>query len=614
MFYHDFDNDGDIDIVTKTNADGKVQYHEQINGNFNSTNYLDPGRMLMNDIQIIDVNNDGHEDLIANGVNNATNGGTSLAILLDNSGNYIDDYVLHDNVPGVLQDKYFFDINNDGKLDVIYATYNNLVLAYGTSNPGEYLITDSLNVTLYTSNPNSWTQGGIGLMNNSDEAMQVLDIDNDGDLDIVLIDRTPRILLFENQGNNTFQQRLLSASTISAYEMGDLDGDGDIDLVFGNFISSNQSDVRSWLFDHTTKQIVLNQRDTVNANLASPSFDLVDADTDGDLDIVYGGLNWQENTNGLGAFADDTLLISSPSATPLQINSGDFNNDGLIDLFHSVTSPPSIRVITNQGTSYSATDILATAPSSSNTNANSVYDLDNDGIDDIIYTSIDGYYQPYWLKVCFTQFDTNNVSACKSYTWIDGNTYNSSVSGINYTATNSLGCDTVFTLNLTIDTVDTRVSRSGITLTALNTSLIGANFQWVDCNNNFAPINGATSNTFTPNGNGSYAVAISDPNNSICSDTSSCFLVNSVGNRESHQLKNVTIYPNPSLSGLVQIEIGDLHKNLNYKVVNSIGQIVDSEIIVEQSTQIELPKETGLYHIEIFNQEGLRNTYKIIRR
>ena len=46
---------------------------------------------------------------------------------------------------------------------------------------------------------------------------------------------------------------------------------------------------------------------------------------------------------------------------------------------------------------------------------------------------------------------TDVINSCGAYTWIDGNTYTSSNNAATHTYTNSLGCDSVVTLNLTIN-------------------------------------------------------------------------------------------------------------------------------------------------------------------
>ena len=51
----------------------------------------------------------------------------------------------------------------------------------------------------------------------------------------------------------------------------------------------------------------------------------------------------------------------------------------------------------------------------------------------------------------YTISGTDVITACDSYTWIDGVTYTSSNNTAQYTLTNAAGCDSVVTLNLTIN-------------------------------------------------------------------------------------------------------------------------------------------------------------------
>jgi len=81
-------------------------------------------------------------------------------------------------------------------------------------------------------------------------------------------------------------------------------------------------------------------------------------------------------------------------------------------------------------------------------------------------------------------------TACSSFTWsANGTTY--TASGV-YTATllNAEGCDSIATLDLTINTV----SDLGVTLTdiTLSADLSGASYQWLDCTNGNAQRGGAT--------------------------------------------------------------------------------------------------------------------------
>ena len=54
---------------------------------------------------------------------------------------------------------------------------------------------------------------------------------------------------------------------------------------------------------------------------------------------------------------------------------------------------------------------------------------------------------------------------------------------------NAEGCDSTAYLNLTIETLDANVTQGGLVLTADDT--VGT-FQWIDCENGFSPIVGAT--------------------------------------------------------------------------------------------------------------------------
>jgi uncharacterized delta-60 repeat protein len=67
--------------------------------------------------------------------------------------------------------------------------------------------------------------------------------------------------------------------------------------------------------------------------------------------------------------------------------------------------------------------------------------------------------------------------------------------------------------------VNANVSVSGITLTSAQS---GATYQWIDCNNSNAPIDGETSQSYTPDESGDYAVVITIGN---CEETSACVSV-----------------------------------------------------------------------------------------
>ena len=149
------------------------------------------------------------------------------------------------------------------------------------------------------------------------------------------------------------------------------------------------------------------------------------------------------------------------------------------------------------------------------------------------------------LTVNYSDSVNATQNACDSYTWIDGNTYTSSTNTPTYTLTNAAGCDSVVTLNLTVNTVNNSITNTTPTLTADAT---GATYQWLDCNNNYAPIPGETNQSFTATANGSYAVEVTQNG---CVDTSACEQVNNVGINEINS--SITLHPNPT-TGIVELQ------------------------------------------------------------
>ena len=189
---------------------------------------------------------------------------------------------------------------------------------------------------------------------------------------------------------------------------------------------------------------------------------------------------------------------------------------------------------------------------------------------------------------------TDTQTSCDSYTWIDGITYTSSTNAPTFTLTNAAGCDSLVTLNLTINSVPNAVATgSGATLT----SSTGSSYQWIDCATNTA-IQGATNQTYTAIDNGTYAVVIT--NTSGCSDTSNCVVVDQIGLVEISKI-DVNVNPNPS-SGIFNI---DFNSPINCKlnVLDASGRVVYSSEISNDTT-IDLSfAMTGIYYLEVSNNE-----------
>ena len=200
------------------------------------------------------------------------------------------------------------------------------------------------------------------------------------------------------------------------------------------------------------------------------------------------------------------------------------------------------------------------------------------------------------LDQCITSTKVDSLSTCGPYTWIDGNTYSSSNNTATYTLTNSAGCDSVVTLNLTINNVDATTYINGITIWANNTNAL---YQWIDCDNFYAPIPGEVYRSFTPISNGNYAVELIEYN---CIKFSDCVPITTIGIRERNTIQNFRIYPNPSFDYLtITGSLGTYSIN----VIDLTGRVIITTDMTTDSLQLDVSSLTqGVYLLRVIDKEN----------
>lgn len=197
---------------------------------------------------------------------------------------------------------------------------------------------------------------------------------------------------------------------------------------------------------------------------------------------------------------------------------------------------------------------------------------------------------------------TSDIVACNDYTSPGGTYY--SVNGtyvINETIP-SISCptlDSLITINLTIvDNISTAiVVFSGVILSQQS----GATYQWLDCDNGYAPIPGATDQDFLPTVDGNYACEITLG----CTDTSSCYFVEStfgIGMNE-EDAGSISVYPNPTSD---QLNIASTGATLvRVEIINYLGDTVLSTSASGSNAQIDVsPLSKGVYFIRVETQQG----------
>ena len=169
---------------------------------------------------------------------------------------------------------------------------------------------------------------------------------------------------------------------------------------------------------------------------------------------------------------------------------------------------------------------------------------------------------------------------------------------VTYTATdntgNSVSCS--FSVSV-IDQADPIVTVVNETKLTVNVS--GASYQWVDCDNNYAPIAGATTQTFSPTSNGNYAVIV---NTGGCPDTSNCETISVIGIEEI-TYSEIVLYPNPSYNGSFMISYdGTIEAIMVYDMTGrEVG--VDVDLNTKSVNGSELA--SGKYMVRILTDNQL---------
>ncbi len=171
---------------------------------------------------------------------------------------------------------------------------------------------------------------------------------------------------------------------------------------------------------------------------------------------------------------------------------------------------------------------------------------------------------------------------------------------------NFQGCDSIITVNLLITKVDTSVTQTSGLLTA---NADEATYQWIDCDNGNAPIEGENNQTYTATIDGNYAVIVSENG---CTDTSACFFVNSTDIIENTFEHNISLYPNPN-DGSFSIDMGNVYSAIVVTIMSPDGWIIQR--IKSNNVQIidlKLDAPSGIYLTTISSEKG-RAVFKIVK-
>ena len=222
------------------------------------------------------------------------------------------------------------DINNDGLQDVAFSNQE------GTS------------FWLYKNNGDSFTNitSAAGLTGNSANMILFVDITNDGWEDLVLYPRSGNQKIYINNTDETFSLMTNSGVNKTIRLAADFNNDGWVDLM------STKNDQVTIFYNQNGESFTAEVVGTFTTNFAGLAFDY---NQDGRQDIYLGTYDDSPNAlfknNGDGTFTNvaSEAGVLYPYASH-GLTSGDYNNDGLIDLYiGSYSNSSACKLYQNKG-------------------------------------------------------------------------------------------------------------------------------------------------------------------------------------------------------------------------------------------------------------------------
>ncbi len=329
----DMDGDGYDDLILLHQSRFLYIDYQNPNGTF-TTHYMgEASGSVQWGMAVGDVNGDGHKDFFSGGNfdgvhllkmtgRGQSNGWTNL----DNGGIF-------------MQCNNMADINNDGALDIFACHDTNAPKIWMNDGVGNLSYNNYIN---WATNPTSDASGNYGSV--------WTDFDNDGDLDLFIShcrqgvnnSSDPRRWnrMFVNDGNNQYTDRALEFGLQNrnqswAVDFGDIDNDGDLDLV----VTNHDTNMQLFLNDGAGNFTEATAGSGLAITGAFLQAKLVDLDNDGYLDLITSGnlggsAEHYFHGNGNGTFTEMPNMLPEPSARNLHTFAvGDLNRDGFIDVY-----------------------------------------------------------------------------------------------------------------------------------------------------------------------------------------------------------------------------------------------------------------------------------------
>ncbi|MGH8584010.1 MAG: FG-GAP repeat domain-containing protein, partial [Gammaproteobacteria bacterium] len=318
----DLDGDNDLDVASASACDDKIAWYENTNGDGSAwtTHTVSTAAFGAHSVWIADVDGDGVLDLLS-----ASRSDAKIAWYENVNGNGSTWFARTISLLAYSASQVRTgDVDGDGDLDVLSASSADNKIAWYENGDGI---------------GTSWALRTISVTANSARAVDVADVDLDGDLDVLSASRyDDRVAWYENLDGLgtiwTLHTISLAADGSQYLAVGDPDSDGDMDV----FVASYRDDRISWFEnDGTPSDVTPWTMHTITdqADFAA-SVAVADIDGDGDIDALSGSVfddkvGWYRNdtptvlpTGGLttteaGGTASFTVVLNTAPVADVTI-------------------------------------------------------------------------------------------------------------------------------------------------------------------------------------------------------------------------------------------------------------------------------------------------------
>ncbi|MCB9807687.1 VCBS repeat-containing protein [Candidatus Peribacteria bacterium] len=268
----------------------------------------------------------------------------------------------------------------------------------------------------------SWTLNAVDSGFTSAK-MYIVDLDGDGDKDIVGIAQTPDdVAWYDNDGSESFTKRTIDSNApgVRDVQVGDVDNDGDIDIVISQVDST--PDGVYWYDNDGSENFTKRTISTAN----NPIYiSLVDINEDDELDVLAalwsdGQIIYYENNGGTPS-TFTTNSIATGLTSPVDLVAADIDGDNDIDIIasHSSTSIPWYE---NDGSETFTTRSFASILSSASVREIQIVDVNEDGDLDMVIsgtTNLDLFISDGNDNPSFTRSTIDNTASIDHFDVLD---------------------------------------------------------------------------------------------------------------------------------------------------------------------------------------------------